>query len=332
MVGESVPQRVADKWASAKQLYNMYGPTEGTCGASIKQLFPGKAVTIGTPNPTTRIYILNERQSLTPIGMVGEIYLAGIQIAKGYLDLPVETENRFLPDAVLHNGEQMYRTGDRGYWIEYGEIICLGRRDRQIKLRGFRLDMNDLEIRVMKAIPALEAVAIAPRGEQLCALVQPASVNIEDVRRRISEILPSHAIPQRIQAVEKFPTTAAGKIDYAAVGRIKFEAAQTLIGALRTSKEKAVASAFRTILELEKDVAVNADSHFIELGGHSLRQLALKVQLGVLFNCQFPLRAIIECPTVRGLANSIDNHIKGESKPLSVISHCQEQLSPIEKD
>ena len=249
----------------------MYGPTEGTYGASIKQLFPGKAVTIGTPNPTTRIYILNERQSLTPIGMVGEIYLAGIQISKGYLDLPVETENRFLPDAVLHNGEQMYRTGDRGYWNEYGEIICLGRRDRQIKLRGFRLDMNDLEIRVMKAIPALEAVAIAPRGEQLCALVQPASVNIEDVRRRISEILPSYAIPQRIQAVEKFPTTAAGKIDYAAVGRKKFEATQTLIGAPRTSTEKAVASAFRTVLELEKDVAVNADSHFIELGGHSLR-------------------------------------------------------------
>ena len=85
--------------------------------------------------------------------MIGEIFLAGVQVAKGYVSLPEQTADRFLPDTICRNGEYMYKTGDRGYWNELGEIICLGRNDREIKLRGHRLDMNDLEIRMLKADP-----------------------------------------------------------------------------------------------------------------------------------------------------------------------------------
>ena len=109
----------------------MYGPTEGTCGATIKRLCPNKPVTIGVPNPTTRIYILNSKRGLCPPGMVGEIYLAGVQVSKGYLNMPKETEERFMLDSIMRNTEMMYQTGDRGYWTENGEGVCLGRNDRQ---------------------------------------------------------------------------------------------------------------------------------------------------------------------------------------------------------
>ncbi|KAM3418423.1 hypothetical protein BST61_g4412 [Cercospora zeina] len=100
LVGEQVSQAICDNWASSKQLYNMYGPTEGTCGATIKRLLPNRPVTIGVPNPTTRVYVLDSQTALAPPGSIGEIYLAGVQIAKGYLGLPEQTKERFLPDTI----------------------------------------------------------------------------------------------------------------------------------------------------------------------------------------------------------------------------------------
>ena len=179
LVGEPVRQPVNDKWSRSKKLYNMYGPTEGTCEATIKHLLAGAHVTISAPNPSTRTYILDSQGEMAISGVISEIYIAGVQVAKGYLDLPDETGSKFLRDDISCKEEQTYKTGDKGYWSESGEIVCLGRSDRQIKLRGYRLDMNDLEVRIANAFPSVETVAITPKGNLLVTMVQPASIDVK---------------------------------------------------------------------------------------------------------------------------------------------------------
>ena len=333
MVGEPVPQIVNDKWATHKSLYNMYGPTEGTCGATIKQLSPGTPVTIGGPNPTTRIYILDSRRSLVPPGVIGEIYLAGVQVAKGYIHLPDVTKERFLPDSICRNGEQMYKTGDRGYWNEAGEIVCLGRSDRQIKLRGYRLDMNDIEVRIARAAPEIEAVAVAPQGDILGAMVQPASTNIRSLQQKISAVLPPYAIPQNIIPIDKLPTTGSGKIDYAAISQKSNTYSKRAPQAPRTSTEKAVAEAFRSLLDSSQTRSLFVDSNFIQLGGHSLQQVSLSLRLTKKFGIRIPLRLIIEHPTLGDLAESIEK-FQEMKRPETLTSESlsSHKLSPVEDE
>jgi amino acid adenylation domain-containing protein len=220
LVGEQVPQWIVDQWAPGRKLYNMYGPTEGTGGATITRLVPQRPVTIGRPNPTSRVYVLSQRGRLMPPGAIGEIYIAGVQVAVGYANLPQETAARFLPDTVCPGlVENMYRTGDRGYWNDAGELVCLGRNDRQVKLRGFRLDLDDLEVRILKALPDIQAVALTTsmRGDTLVAMVQPASLQPDTIITVISQKLPKHAVPSALVCVDVFPMTRAGKIDVKAM-------------------------------------------------------------------------------------------------------------------
>ena len=312
----------------------MYGPTEGTCGATIKRLIPGVSVTIGKPNSTTRVYILDSRGDLSIPGVIGEIYIAGIQVAKGYLNLPEETRRRFLSDAVAGNGEQMYRTGDKGYWNEDGEIVCLGRNDRQIKLRGFRLDMNDLEIRAAKAFPELQAIAITSCGDHLVAMVEPASVDVKRLLSRMSMVLPAYAIPQDVRATDNLPITRAGKIDYKAISELASEKPSNEKRGLRTFTERTVAAAYETVLNLNKRSVISASSSFLEFGGNSLQQISLSLQLTRNLGFQVPLQLVIEHSTVEDLARAIDSSSPQKDYPVAVTHRDADQsnISPIEHD
>lgn len=308
LVGEPVPPAVSDLWSSHVALYNMYGPTEGTCGATIKRLLPGQPVTIGKPNPTTRIYIMNEDRTLVPPGVIGEIFLAGVQIARGYIGLPEVTADRFTPDPICPIGEYMYKTGDRGYWNEDGEIVCLGRNDREVKLRGFRLDMNDLEVRVARAEPALQAVAVLVHNEQLMLVVQPASTDIAALKSKISRALAQHQRPSRIMALESLPTTRAGKTDYLALKKLlsQPETAREEDTTPASPTLRKVISTVRAVLQLQQDVRIRNDAGFDELGGTSLKQVALCSRLSKEFGVQVPLRLIIERPRLSAIAEAID--------------------------
>lgn len=296
-----------DIWAAHKQLYNMYGPTEGTGGATIQRLVPGKPVTIGAPNPSSRVYILDRNQRLVAPGVAGEIFLAGVQVARGYVGRPDETKNRFFADHIIgRTGEQMYKTGDRGYWNSEGKVVCIGRNDRQIKLRGFRLDLNDLEIRIAQAVPALTAVAIARKDDYLVAMIQPSTLDIADVRSRIAKVLQTHAMPRMMAAVDKFPMTPIGKVDYKEVSNgvnivTKLAPKQSI-----TPSEKMLIAAWREALQLSAEVVIDGDSNFDDLGGHSLAQLLLASRLTKLFACQIPFSMIATSLTLRELAQAID--------------------------
>ena len=325
-----------DIWAAHKELYNMYGPTEGTGGATIQRLLPGKPVTIGAPNPSSRVYILDRNQRLVAPGVAGEIYLAGVQVARGYVGRPDETKNRFFADHINgKTGEKMYKTGDRGYWNLEGKVVCIGRNDRQIKLRGFRLDLNDLEIRVAQAVPSLTAVAIARKDDYLVAMIQPSTLDITDVRSRIAKVFQTHAMPRMMAAVDRFPMTPIGKVDYKEVSNgvnivTKLAPKQSV-----TSSEKMLIAAWREALKLGAEVVIDSDSNFDDLGGHSLAQMLLASRLTKLFACQIPFSMIATSLTLRDLAQAIDE-LKGQNNSAATAHRepglGEHAVSPMERE
>lgn len=317
-------------------LYNMYGPTEGTCGATIKRLLPGQAVTIGHANPSTRVYILNSRMEHVPLGTIGEICVAGVQVARGYLGLPELTAERFMPDPFgTGEGERLYRTGDRGYWSSNGEVVCLGRNDRQIKMRGFRLDLNDLEIRVAHAVPGLKSVAMAPQKDYLVAAIQPSTLDREMVAASIARVLPVHAHPRHIVLVDEFPMTRQGKLDYKAIVSDDFVNKSTAVdrGELRSPLETKIATIWRQLLKLGRSVHIGPNSNFFQLGGNSLLQMTLLARLSSLLKAKIPLKVIIESPSLGELASKLETMLKDTKRPAqSRLTLGPRRLSPIEQD
>lgn len=336
LVGELVPQRVADVWENARKLYNMYGPIEGTCGATIKRLLPGNPVNIGSPNPSTRLYILDRNQRLVPPGVIGEICLAGVQIARGYIGRPTETAERFLKGSISGvPGEWMYRTGDRGYWNRRGEIECLGRNDRQIKLQGFRLDLNDVEIRVANTIPAVTAVVIAQKEDYLVAMIQPPSLDVAEVRSKTVQVLQPKAVPRLIKAVDDFPITPIGKVDYKAIVAAMDPGTQATSRLLNTSTEKISAIEWQKYLLLDGKASITGDSNFIGLGGDSASQMLLASRLTSVFQCHVPISLVIQSATLRDLALAIDNLRSGQSPSndgLNEIAIGDHSVSPMERE
>jgi gliotoxin/aspirochlorine biosynthesis peptide synthetase len=272
-----------------------------------------------------------------PRGVVGEIYLAGVQVARGYIGRPEETAERFLADNIFGKaGERMYRTGDRGYWNSSGEVQCLGRRDRQIKLRGYRLDLNDLEIRIAQGVPELEAVAIAQKEDYLVAMVQPVAMDVPSLRSKIARILPVHALPRIIAAVDEFPMTPVGKVDYKAITATIANPVPTPISKASSSpSEKLLISAWREALGLGDGILIDGDSNFVALGGHSIAQLLLVGRLSALFECQVPLSMIIQAATLRDLAQAIDGlkHREAPSGDTQLASTLGNfEVSPMERE
>lgn len=309
LVGEAVPQAVSDTWAAKKVLYNMYGPTEGTCGATITQLLPERRVTIGKPNPSTRIYILDHRRRLVPPGRVGELYLAGVQISQGYLGRPELNAERFLEDTICSGlCETMFKTGDRGYWDEDGHIVFLGRVDRQIKLRGFRLDLEDLEARILKVCSGARAVAMTRKSDDLVCMIQTASTDLATMRSHIAKALPVYAVPRYVTLTERLPMTSTGKIDYKAI------AATAVISQgdehCQTDTEATIAAVWARILQLQSPSEIGPSSNFARLGGHSLQQLRATSKLTAVFGVRITIRMLTELATLRDLAQAIEKMTK----------------------
>ncbi|KAI0455770.1 acetyl-CoA synthetase-like protein [Xylaria acuta] len=304
-VGEAVRQSVCDMWAGQRQLFNMYGPTEATCGATIAPLAQGKPVTLGIPNPSTRVYILDSQKRLVPPGVVGEIYLAGIQVATGYIGQPTETSMRFQLDSVNpeYSSEYMYKTGDRAYWNEHGELAFLGRQDRQLKLRGFRIDLDDLEVRMTKAHDKCTAAAVAVKDDHLVALVQPAHLDLDEFRLHIRNHIPAYALPRHITAVKSFPTTPVGKLDYKAIAAVA-SSNRGQEAPLTVSRDMTI-SVLKEVLGICIDENINLDSTFADLGVNSLLAIHLSQRLSRAFKLRIPISMVLGTTTVRDFVEAL---------------------------
>ncbi|MEO7331168.1 MAG: AMP-binding protein, partial [Minicystis sp.] len=219
--GEAVPRELVNRLLErARSVWNMYGPTETTIWSCIERLEAGDGpVSIGRPIANTRAYLLDDRLELTPIGVPGELHLGGDGLARGYLDRPELTAQRFIPDP-FHPGQRLYRTGDLCRFRADGRLDFLGRIDQQVKLRGHRIELGEIEA-VLATHPSIGEVAVVARDEasgerRLIAYLVPRGVappSPPELRRFLREKLPEIMIPSAYVVLAALPLTANGKVD-----------------------------------------------------------------------------------------------------------------------
>jgi amino acid adenylation domain-containing protein len=289
------------------RLHNHYGPSE-THVATAYRLPPDltdSPVPIGRPIANTRLYVLDEALEPVPQGVCGELYIGGDVLARGYLNRPALTAERFIADP-FGQGTRLYRTGDRARHRYDGELEYLGRLDQQVKLRGNRVELGEVEA-VLRTAPGVEqAVALVVpdlSGElQLIAYVVGDSASSDALRQHLSDRLPHYMVPNTVVRLDAFPVTATGKIDLAALrappARERLAEPDTYVKP-RTALESEIAVIWSELLGVER-IGVHDD--FFEQGGHSLLATRAMGRIGELLDTQLSLRLLFEAPTIDELA------------------------------
>ncbi|MFF7209724.1 non-ribosomal peptide synthase/polyketide synthase [Streptomyces sp. NPDC008238] len=278
--GEALPAPLAARFhevLGTAGLHNLYGPTEASVDVTAHQVVPGAgSVPIGRPVWNTRTLVLDA--SLRPVapGVPGELYLAGVQLARGYLGRSALTSERFVADPYGEPGSRMYRTGDLARWTRDGELEYLGRVDDQVKLRGFRVEPGEIEA-VLTRHPAVASATVVPRDERLVAYVVPApgqEPGAAALRAAAAAALPEHMVPAAFVVLDALPLTPNGKLDRAALPAPDF-AAHVTATAPRTPREERMCELVAAVLGLER---VGADDDFFTLGGDSIVAMQLVVR------------------------------------------------------
>ncbi|QBJ95558.1 amino acid adenylation domain-containing protein [Rhodococcus sp. ABRD24] len=311
-IGEVLPADTAARVATAgaAELFNLYGPTEAAVSVTAQRVgeVDGSAVPIGGPEWNTRLLVLDDRLRPVPVGVPGELYLAGSQLARGYYGLATLTADRFVADPYGPAGDRMYRTGDVVSWRRDGTLDYVGRADFQVKVRGFRIELGEIEAALRSRDDVAEAVVTvwtdSRAGDRLVAYVVSAASGPLDtaaVESALEEALPSYMVPSVFVELGALPLNVNGKIDRKALPDPVIEARE--FRAPATSWEKAVAEAFGEVLGLEQ---VGLDDDFFELGGNSLVAVTVVAHLRNTADVDVPLQWMFMDPTVASIAARIE--------------------------
>ncbi|WP_199549747.1 amino acid adenylation domain-containing protein [Streptomyces sp. N35] len=218
VAGEPCPRSLADRWAAFCTFYNSCGPTETTIVNTMQRHRPGALrLTIGRPTPNNTVYVLDDEGRMCGIGETGEMWAGGDCVSAGYLGNPELTAERYAPDPFLGGGKRMFRTKDLGRWTPDGDLEHLGRTDDQVKVRGFRVELDAVSA-VLESVPGCtRAVTLKVDNKTLVAFVMPAEVDPEQARTTVTDALPYYCVPAAVHPVVDFPRTSRGKIDKAAL-------------------------------------------------------------------------------------------------------------------
>jgi amino acid adenylation domain-containing protein len=316
-------------------LVNGYGPTETTTFATAHRIEPHRpmrTVPIGRPLDNTRCYVLGPGLRHRPLGAVGELYIAGTGLARGYLGRPGLTAERFVADPYGRPGDRMYRTGDLVRLRPGGLLEFIGRADGQVKIRGFRIETAEIE-RVLAAVPAVtHATVIAredvPGDKRLVAYVVIAG-QAPDLRAEARERLPRYMVPDAVVMMDELPLTANGKVDRGALPAPAVHAGGGTSGRASSSvHEELLCELFGTLLGRQP---VGVDDDFFALGGHSLLATRMVSRIRVLFGVELRLRTVFEHPTVAELAVEV-GRAGGGRAPVRPMSRPERiPLSPAQR-
>lgn len=302
VIGEALPPRtvVAAASVSHARVHNLYGPTETAVSVTAAPARPGDAsVPIGLPQWNTRTYVLDTRLHPTPFGVIGELYVGGEQLARGYLRRPELTADRFVADPYGPPGARMYRTGDVVRRRRDGVLEFVGRSDFQAKVRGHRVEPGEVEAALL-ALPGIgQAVALAS-DDRLVAYVT-GTAEPEAIRGQLAEVLPSYLVPSVVMVLAALPLTSSGKLDRAALPTPVVPA--RVVVAPATPTEHAVAAAFTEVLGVD---GVGAEDDFFDIGGTSLSTFSLQGALRARLGVDLPMATLFTAATVRALADRID--------------------------
>ena len=302
--------------AGDRAVFNHYGPTETTIGVLTTRLTPGSlggaAVPIGRPIANVRVFVLDERLRPMPVGSVGELYVAGSALARGYVGRPGLTAERFVACPFGAAGERMYRTGDRASWTADGQVVFRGRTDEQVKIRGFRVEPGEVRARLREHPGVAQAAVVAradqPGGPRLVAYVVPGDgtdpADLPAVLREFGrDRLPAHLVPAALVVLDRLPLTPNGKLDRAALPAPAYGPAVSGHDQAGSPRTEILCGLFAEVLGRDQ---VGVDSDFFDLGGHSLLVMRLVSRVHAVFGAQLTVRSVFEAPTPRRLTQRLD--------------------------
>ncbi|HEX8079097.1 MAG TPA: amino acid adenylation domain-containing protein [Jatrophihabitans sp.] len=320
--GEPLFRDLADaiSGGAGASVWNLYGPTETTIYSGGGPVEPAPApIEIGSIIRGTELYVLDEGLRPVPPGVLGEVYIGGAGVAQGYFGAPGMTAARFLPDEFSGRpGARLYRTGDVGRWRSSGRIELAGRADRQLKIRGYRVESGEIEA-VLRGHPDIAEAVVSVRGaghdvRLVGYLVTRSGADQppQDLRDRLREVLPDYMVPAAFVVLAKLPLTGSGKIDHRALPEPEWGAAAGQAPtAPRTPLEAELTVIFSELLGLPEPVGVM--DNFFALGGHSLTATRLMTQLRAAYGVDLPVRMLFADPTVAGLAAVVEAARTGSS-------------------
>ncbi|MGD2089144.1 MAG: amino acid adenylation domain-containing protein [Candidatus Aminicenantes bacterium] len=373
LAGEVLLPELVEKFRRLRTgipLENIYGPTEGTIYSSKYPLSQWQwgSIPIGKPMGNVRLYIFDKDNHLQPIGVPGELGIAGIGLARGYLNQPELTAEKFDHDLWDYHDEKnqkflqgsrgrflqkeppgrrrqkIYRTGDWARWLPDGNIDFLGRIDHQVKVRGFRIELEEIENRLLSYGNIKDAVVIAGKGQAretyLCAYVL-LKEEVEEwasrLRTYLSEHLPAYMVPSYFVRLERMPLTPSGKVDLKALPEPQITPAVSYTPP-RNARERALVNIWSEVLRINSE-KIGIDDGFFQLGGHSLKAMTLVSRIHKEFGVKIPIGETFKTPTIRGLASCIREKERSiytsidprEEKEYYPLSSAQKRLFFLDK-
>lgn len=339
--GEALLERHVSPWllnAPATRLINEYGPTETVVGCCVHEVVPedlgqGGAVPIGRPIANTQLYVLDARRQPVPAGVKGELYIGGAGVARGYHQRPELSAERFidiaetgLPLAALPAGagRRLYKTGDLVRYLPDGRLVYHGRMDNQIKLRGYRVELGEIEAALTRLAGVRDAVVLAQRRSELdlrlIAYVVPQpgqNLQTASLRAGLADTLPAHMLPGSFVVLPALPVNANGKVDRAALPQPEAQPPAPSPWDAGGEAERRIAAIWRELLEVEH---VGLEDNFFELGGHSLLVLPLRDRLQAAFGRPVSPVDVLRLPTVAAQAR----HLSAQDEPAASTAADQD--------
>jgi amino acid adenylation domain-containing protein len=327
--GEALPATVQRQFRQRHpqvELHNLYGPTEAAVDVSHWACTDDSdPVPIGRPVANTRLYVLDAQLQPVPVGVTAELYIAGVQLARGYLGRPELTAERFLPDPHGEPGSRMYRTGDLARYRADGSIEYHGRTDHQVKLRGLRIELGEIENTLLGLPGVREAVVLAreePGGTRLVgyvALHDPDEPGVEArLQQQLLAQLPEYMVPASWVVLSALPLNANGKIDRKALPEPQDRAAGQAHVEPESDTQRLLAGLWRELLHTER---VGLHDNFFALGGHSLMATQLVSRLREARGIELPLRAVFEAPVLAQLAARVEAEQAAATRNDAIASH-----------